>query len=322
MEVNQTNGEHVMITSFTFAVPRLTKVGGAALLGTLLTGALIPSAANATCTSDTLATGNTTISIRQGTVTRSYIVHKPANLPAVGVPLVIDLHGFTSTNSRQMSISGVLQEADAKGFIAAWPQGRNNSWDAYGCCGTSLTNRVDDVGFIRSVVADIVQRTHIDESRVYVTGLSNGGSMSHRLACEAADLFAASAPVSFPLNRTSCATTATNPTRPITVAHFHGLNDTTVPYNGGGSNNFQSAPNSFTAWQTEDGCNGTISQVNFSSTESAKTATTCNGGATPALISLAGTHVLYNTQTTINIADYAWTNYLSKSAIAGKTTCQ
>lgn len=316
-----------MKTSSTFVrqgtAPRLAKLGGAALLGCLLAGALVPPTANATCTSDTLAAGDTTISIVFGGVTRSYIVHKPSSgLPTTGAPLVIDMHGFTSNATQQKGLSGFQQEADAKGFIAAWPQGRNNSWNGYGCCGTSDSNNVDDVGFIRAVVADIVRRTRIDETKVYITGLSNGGSMSHRLACEAADIFAASAPVSFPLNRTSCPSTTSLPSRPITVAHFHGLNDTTVPYNGGGSLNFQSAPNSFAAWQREDGCNGTISQVNFSSTENAKTATTCSGGVTPALISLAGTHVLYNTQSTLNIADYAWTNYLSKFTIPGKTVCQ
>jgi hypothetical protein len=37
---------------------------------------------------------------------------------------------------------------------------------------------------------------------------------------------------------------------------------------------------------------------------------------------LSGTHVLYNTQTTLNIADHAWTTYLNPVSIPGKTTCQ
>lgn len=298
--------------------PRIAKLGGAALLGCLLGGALVPPAANATCTSDTLATGDTTISITFGGRTRSYIVHKPSNLPTVGVPLVIDMHGFTSSASQQKGLSRYQQEADAKGFIAAWPSGLNASWNAYGCCGTSLNNNVNDVGFIRAVVADIIRRARIDESRIYITGLSNGGSMSHRLACEASDIFAASSPVSFTLNRTSCPSGF--PTRKITVAHFHGLQDNLVPYNGGGQ--FQSAPASFSAWQTIDGCNGTRSTITFNAQENDTKATTCTGGVTPALITLNGQHVLYNTQSTVNIADYAWTNYLTKFTIPGKTTCQ
>ncbi len=298
------------------------KAGGAALLGCLLAGALIPTTASATCASNTLTAGTeTTISISFGGANRSYILHVPASYTGLkGVPLVIDMHGFTSSASGQRGVSKYNAESDAKGFIVAWPTGRSNSWNAYGCCGTSLRNNVNDVGFIRAVVADIVRRGVIDESRIYATGLSNGGSMSHRLACEASDLFAVTSPVSFPLNRTACP--AGFPTRKITVAHYHGLNDNTVPYNGGGSNNFQSAPNSFAAWRTTDACSATIARQNLSSTESVQTATGCSDGTTPALISLAGTHVLYNTQTTLNIADHAWTNFLSPVSLAGKTTGQ
>lgn len=297
-----------------------TTVGGAALLGCVMTGLLMPTTASATCASQTLATGDTTVNISFGGSNRSYIVHVPTGLPTTGVPLVIDIHGFTSTASGQKGVSGYQAESDAKKFIAAWPQGLNNSWNAYGCCGQSQSRNVNDVGFIAAVANDIIAKAHIDETRVYITGLSNGGSMSHRLACEGSDKYAATSPVSFPLNRSSCPSGF--PARKITVAHFHGLNDTTVRFNGGGLQNFQSAPNSFAAWKTIDGCTGTDTQVNFSSTESAKTASGCTNGVTPALIALAGTHVLYNTQSTVNIADYGWTNYLSKFSIAGKTSCQ
>jgi polyhydroxybutyrate depolymerase len=296
-------------------------VGGAAMLGCLMAGMLVPTTASATCTSDTLATGDTTISISFGGSNRSYIVHKPTTAsPAAGWPLVIDMHGFTSSASQQKGLSGYQQEADAKNFMAAWPSGLNASWNGYGCCGTSLRNNVNDVGFIKAVANDISNRTRIDASRIYITGLSNGGSMSHRLACEGAEKFAATSPVSFPLNRSSCPSGF--PARPITVAHYHGLNDTTVNYNGGGFNNFQSAPNSFAAWQKIDGCTGAVSQVNFTSSDNAKTASGCSGGVTPALISLSGTHVLYNTQSTLNIADHAWTTYLSQFTLPGATGCQ
>jgi len=283
-----------------------------------MAGVLAPTPASATCTSDTLATGDTTISISFGGSNRSYIVHKPTTAsPAAGWPLVIDMHGFTSSASGQKGVSKYQQEADAKNFIAAWPSGLNASWNGYGCCGTSLNQNRNDVGFIKAVADDIARRTRINVSRIYITGLSNGGSMSHRLACEGSEKFAATSPVSFTLNRNACPSGF--PARPITVAHYHGLNDTTVNYNGG---RFQSAPASFSTWQTIDKCNGTVARQNLSSTESVQIATTCSAGVTPALVSLAGTHVLYNTQSTLNIADHAWTTFLSPLSLPGATGCQ
>lgn len=283
----------------------------AALVGALV--ALDPAPASATCASNTLSPGDSTISIQFGGRTRSYLLHVPASYTGIStVPLVIDMHGFTSTASAQSGVSGFKAVSDAQGFVVAWPSGLNNSWNAFGCCGTSLSRNVDDVGFIRAVVADIVRRGVIDESRVYATGLSNGGSMSHRLACEAADLFASTVPVSFTLNHPTAQCT---PSRPITVFHFHGLNDTTVAFNGG---QFQSAPSSFAAWQSIDKCGTALTTATFSATERCDSATACGSSVQPTLCRLAGTHVLYNTQTTLNIASYAWTNGMKPFAIAGK----
>jgi polyhydroxybutyrate depolymerase len=302
------------------ATDRLAKAGGVAALGCLLAIALTPTTASATCGANTLSPGEQTINISFGGSNRSYILHTPTGYTGTtAVPLVIDIHGFTSSASGQRGVSGYQAKADRAGFIVAWPQGLNNSWNGYGCCGNSLNGNVNDVGFIKAVANDIIQRGVVDEGRIYITGLSNGGSMSHRLACEGAEKFAATSPVSFTLNRTSCP--AGFPARPITVAHYHGLNDTTVNYNGG---QFQSAPASFSSWQTIDACNGTVARQNLSSTESVQTATTCSAGVTPALVSLAGTHVLYNTQTTLVIADHAWDTYLSKFTLPNAPTnaCQ
>lgn len=275
-------------------------------IAALLAGALVsfqPAPASATCASNTLVPGDTSTTIRFANANRTFMLHVPPSFNgSVAVPLVIDMHGFTSNAGAQRNVSGFLQVSNQQGFIVAWPQGLNNSWNAFGCCGTSLNRNRDDVGFIRAVVANIVQRGKIDESRIYATGLSNGGSMSHRLACQAADLFAATAPVSFTLNH---AVNQCTPARPITVTHFHGLNDTTVNFNGG---TFESAPNSFSDWRTIDRCSATLRTQTLTSTDRCDFATGCASGVSPALCRLSGTHVLYNTQTTLNIADFAWKN--------------
>ena len=43
----------------------------------------------------------------------------------------------------------------------------------------------------RSVIGEMKRRSNIDDGRVYVTGISNGGGMAQRMACEAADIVTA-----------------------------------------------------------------------------------------------------------------------------------
>ena len=94
--------------------------------------------------------------------------------------------------------------------------------------------------------------TNIDHSRVYATGLSNGGAMSQRIACDAADFFAATAPVSYPLDFLPLSKCV--PSRPISVSHYHGFSDVVVPYDGGAF----SVPvvDSFAQWRDVTGCVG------------------------------------------------------------------
>jgi polyhydroxybutyrate depolymerase len=218
------------------------------------------------------------------------------------VPLVLDLHGLGSNSGQQAGLSGFRRKSDEVGFIAAWPQGVGNSWNAFGCCGTADFFNIDDPTFLRAVVARISQLGNINRNRVYITGLSNGGFMTHRMACVAADIFAAAAPVSAPLN-TSTATC--RPSRPITVVAFHGLNDGIVAYNGGA---FQSAQNSLTTWASIDGCVGGRTVLELPGPARCETFETCNGAAEAGLCSLNSTHIAYNTQTDLNIADYVWDN--------------
>src|SRR5262249_3736281 len=119
------------------------------------------------------------------------------------------------------------------------------AWNANTCCGNG---GIDDVGFIRAVVAAASGQANIDPQRVYVTGLSNGGAMSQRLACDAADLFAASAPMAFPV--TYIPATRWQPARSIPVPTFMGLTHILVRYNGP----FGSALGTFDYWRDMDGC--------------------------------------------------------------------
>jgi polyhydroxybutyrate depolymerase len=267
-----------------------------------------------------LAPGDFTCSVG----TRTYLLHVPASYTGqTPVPLVIDMHGFTSTAGAQRNISGWLAKSNREGFVAAWPQGIGNSWNSQGqCCGTAngttTSPPVNDVDFLKSVAAQIQLAGSIDPGRIFATGLSNGGAMSQTLACEAADVFAAVAPVSFQLSGGGGAGVAAaiiaecTPARPVTVVHFHGLNDTTVPYNTGVLDSLGSQE-SLSVWAQIQRCDAANVDTRASSNTLCETNSNCTGGATVTLCSVtSGTHVLYPNVVSsgTNIPDIAYPFFL------------
>jgi polyhydroxybutyrate depolymerase len=132
-----------------------------------------------------------------------------------------------------------------------FPDGIDASWNGGACCGNAQANNLDDVGFARAVLADVSSRVCVDATRVYATGLSNGASLYHRLACEAADVFAAIAPVAgvIAIPPETC-----KPSRPVSVIECHGTADPLALYDGGGNDNLPSVPATFEGWAERDAC--------------------------------------------------------------------
>src|SRR5262245_29039073 len=274
-----------------------------------------------------LSPGDTNgVSISIGTLTRHYDVHVPPGYDgSTAVPLVLDFHGYTLNPAAQKSWSGSLAQSDAHGFIVAYPEGYDpagtqRSWNAGTCCGPALAAAIDDVAFARAIVADIEAQANIDPQRVYATGLSNGGMMTHRLACEAADLFAAFVAVAGPLSIDPFSTCA--PSRPVPIIHFAGLTDTVVPYLGGQSGLFPeifvaSSPASFAHWVSVDGCTGPPTIETFPDGASCEIYTTCTDGAVTGLCSIHGTyifnHVLYVNDDGVDIAQRTWSFFSGHS---------
>ena len=105
---------------------------------------------------------------------------------------------------------------------------------------------------MKAIITNLSTDACIDTKRVYASGCSNGGAMSYRLACEAADVIAGVAPVDFDcVVGGRCA--SCTPARPITEVQFRGTNDTAVPYSG-------AMPN-FTRWGQINMCTGTAAAL-------------------------------------------------------------
>jgi polyhydroxybutyrate depolymerase len=195
---------------------------------------------------------------------RSYILYTPASTDwSQPIPLVFVFHGGTGNAESAIFMSGFNEVADANGFLVVYPNGTGPldddkllTWNVGTCCGFAQRNNVDDVGFVRAIADEIKSMTNIDTNRIYATGMSNGGMLSHRLACEASDLFAAVAPVAGTLNFPSC-----NPAESISVIEFHGTDDQNLPYDGGKGTDslvdvdFVSVQDSVEFWVSFNGCN-------------------------------------------------------------------
>lgn len=194
------------------------------------------------------------LTIQHGGRTRTVSVAVPPSYQGAPTPLVINFHGLNTTAEQQMLFSGMESAANAKGYIAVHPQGIGNSWNAGLCCGTAETSGVDDVGFVGALLDRLEQELCIDNKRVYATGLSNGGHMSYRLACDLADRFTAVASVAGTLTLATCGSS-----RPVPLLQLHGTADFIVPYSGAGFLN--SVEGTVAQWASSNSCASTASTV-------------------------------------------------------------
>jgi polyhydroxybutyrate depolymerase len=160
---------------------------------------------------------------------RCYHLYVPPGYdPAQPAPVVVSMHGYVLNPETQAAISGWHKLAGREGFIVAYPQGTSypRRWNAGD---TWSAGEVDDVQFFRDLVDDISANAAVDRSRVYANGFSNGGGMSVRLACDAADAVAAIGSVAGAVvDMTAC-----DPSRPVPAMAFHGTADWIAPYEGG-----------------------------------------------------------------------------------------
>jgi poly(hydroxyalkanoate) depolymerase family esterase len=228
---------------------------------------------------------------------------------SVAAPLVVDMHGYTSSNSTQQSISDWDDLATTEGFVVAYPQGVDNSWNAQGqCCGSSTA---DDVQFIRNVVAHVINEGFIDTGRIYATGLSNGGSMTHTLACEAADLFAGASAVSFGISGGSsmssivsnCQSTLS---QGIPVIHFHGTSDSVVSYESGVLDSL-GAEDSLEAWRQVQSCSTSSTTQQLSSNTSCQIHSGCIDDVSVSMCTVTGgNHNLYPDVNGAGIPQFSW----------------
>jgi polyhydroxybutyrate depolymerase len=221
---------------------------------------------------------------------RTYYLHTPpsygANHP---MPLVLAFHGSGQQGKQMAEETGLNRLADQEGFIVVYPDGLNQKWNVSGFAPE------DNVSFVHTLIAHISQMRAIDFRKIYATGLSNGGILVQKLACEAPGEIAAFATVAASLP-TQFEASCQNHT-PISLMMINGTNDNVVPWNGGGPPDVHvgrklsipSIPEVADFWRKHDACeaNPTVEQQSDSRVQISRYQS-CATGAEVTLVALKG----------------------------------
>ncbi len=210
-------------------------------------------------------------SILSGGIYRNYRLYVPAIYNgATARPLIINLHGYTSNALQQQFYSNFEPIADTANFLMVYPNGTKDG------TGTTFWNAgfgasVNDIGFLSNLIDSLDLTYNINLNRVYSTGMSNGGFMSHTLACELSNRITAIASVTGGIFTTQYGTLC-HPTRPVPVMQIHGTADATVPYAGNVSQGMVPIDSVVKYWVTKNNCNPTAA---FSNVPNVSTTDNC-----------------------------------------------
>jgi polyhydroxybutyrate depolymerase len=182
----------------------------------------------------TLASASQVASIRVGDLERTYVYYVPVSLPR-NAPLLLVFHGRGMNADMMRGWAGYQFDrlADKNRFVVVYLDGYQQTWND---CGKSdlpaKTQNIDDVGFVRALIARVHADYGINPSQVFAMGYSNGGFMVFRLALELPDEITAVAAVAANLatdDNSDCRASG----KPIPVLIMNGTSDPNVPYNGG-----------------------------------------------------------------------------------------
>lgn len=198
---------------------------------------------------------------------RPYELQVPAKASSAPLPLIILLHGHSASAFVQNTVFPFSSVVDSHQFLYVLVDGLRDTqnrrfWNATDACCNFSQLPVDDVGFLRAVIADVEATHAVDSKRVFLVGHSNGGFMALRMACDASDVVSAVVSVAgaahfeFP----PC------PGPAIPVLQIHGTADETIHYEGGVTlgavkGDYPSAAVTTLDYATRNGCAATRSPL-------------------------------------------------------------
>lgn len=237
-----------------------------------------------TCTGKEKLAGDLEWTLKPTDMDRKVKVHVPTSYdPSKGTSVVLNFHGLSGSANQQATYAGMIAKSDSAGFVAVHAEGIGfvQSWNAGTCCGTAAQQGTKDVEFVAAILDELDKKVCVDKKRIFSTGLSNGGFLSHRLACELSDRIAAIAPVAGVVGVPTC-----NPKRAIPVMQFHGTQDTLVPFNGNPT--YPAVPETMAKWAERNKCTDQPRETFKKDDVTCTTQSACEAGAEVTLCKVEG----------------------------------
>jgi polyhydroxybutyrate depolymerase len=190
---------------------------------------------------------------------RQYLLVEPAEMDKP-LPVAFVLHGGGG-NARKASRMGFSALAKERGYLVVYPNAVNGHWQVEIKGHHKYDPSINDVKFMEKLLDELSEKYTIDPGRVYATGSSNGGMMSHRIGVELSARFVAIAPtiggVTTPLAKRF------PPPNNVSVLIIQGTDDPLVPYDGGpitvGKKTYgklESTDRAVELWVEANGCGG------------------------------------------------------------------
>jgi len=260
---------------------------------------------------------------------RFYLIYSPQSLNQnINAPILFALHGYGSSASFHKSYTQYEALAEENKFILIYPQGYElntvltNSTSHWNVGAWTVGSTVDDVDFISTIIDIVSAKTSVDMSRIYSSGMSNGGFMSYELACQLSEKIAAIASVTGSMSKETLSNC--NPKHPTSILQIHGLIDFTVPYNGNDAIGMESIEQVMQYWSEYNGCNpnSSITSSNYSNQKGSIdfiSYQSCINNTHAKLIRIPSMNHTWPTLDNYNISasDEIW-NFLSQFDINGK----
>lgn len=189
------------------------------------------------------------------------IVPKSAPHSAERFPLVLLLHGYMADQNWINTYFGYGDQVQNRKFILLAPNGLKNSsglgyWNASPACCDFDHHNNDDVGYLKGLLEDTIQKYPVDEQRIFVVGHSNGGFMAHRLACEFSETVTGI--ISFAGMGLSKIDDC-HLKKPIAVLQIHAIDDEVIRFEGdpkgyNGLSGYPSAAQTVDDWRIRNQC--------------------------------------------------------------------